>query len=184
MKTTVKKIFFSIVGTAFTTALSTVLVAYIQNINFIDALKFIFDIIKKILTFQISIKVWTLIVVGIIVFLFLKAAIKVLDHKDNALDFLNYTEDRYKEWHFKWEYYKGYDGKYHIKNINPICRCGCSLSLRQRNHNTYYTNGILVCPNCDTTYNSIESEIIEDLKRLICHNIETGNYKKQYSNCI
>lgn len=154
--------------------ITTVIVAIVKDINFIEAIKYIVNIIKIILDYKISVKMIALIV--IILYIALRIYIKVLEFKEQQNPrWLNYTKDKYKEWYFKWEYGK-YCNTYNIKNIRPICECGCGLTYKERHHNTYYSNGVLICPKCDNSYNAINDEIINDFKTILYHNIETDNY--------
>lgn len=159
--------------------ITTSIVAIIKGINFIDAIKYIINIIKIVLDYKISVK--TIAIIIILLYIVLRIYIKILELKEEGKPkWLNYTQDIYKGWHFKWEYTKGYD-TYSIKNLRPICECGCGLSIKERHHNTYYSNGVLVCPKCDRTYNSIDEEIISDFKTILSHNIETNNYSTEYN---
>ena len=88
----------------------------------------------------------------ILLYIVLRIYIKVLEIKEEQNPkWINYTKDTYKGWYFKWEYSKYYD-TYSIKNLRTICECGCGLSNKRRHHNIYYSNGILVCPKCDRSY--------------------------------
>lgn len=118
--------------------ITTVIVAIVKGIDFVDAIKYIVNIIKIILDYKISIKI-----------IVLRIYINVLEIKEEQNPkWINYTKDTYKGWYFKWEYSKYYD-TYSIKNLRPICECSCRLSNKRRHHNIYYSNVVLVCPKCD-----------------------------------
>lgn len=158
--------------------ITTSIVAIIKGINFIDAIKYIVNIIKIVLDYKISVKIIAII---ILLYIVLRIYIKILELKEEGKPkWLKYTQDIYKGWHFKWEYSKGYD-TYSIKNLRLICEYGCGLSIKGRHYSTYYSNGVLVCPKCDRTYNSIDEEIISDFKTILSHNIETNNYNTEYN---
>lgn len=154
--------------------ITTSIVAIVKDINFIEAIKYILITIKAILDYKISVKIIALIV--IILYIVLKIYIMISEFKEEQNPkWINYTKDIYKEWHFTWEYDKYYN-TYNIKNIRPICECGCGLNHKGRHHNRYYSNGVLVCPKCDNSYNSVNDEIINDFRTILYHNIQTNNY--------
>lgn len=154
--------------------ITTSIVAIVKDINFIEGIKYILSVIKVILDYKISVKVIALIVIILCIVLKIYVVISELKEEHNP-KWLSYTKDAYKEWYFKWEYSKYYS-EYDIKNIRPICECGCGLNYKHRHHDRYYSNGVLVCPKCDNSYNSVNNEIINDFKAILYHNIETNNY--------
>ena len=158
--------------------ITTAIVAIVKGIDFVDAIKYVVNIIKIILDYKISIKMIALII--ILLYIVLRIYIKVLEIKEEQNPkWINYTKDTYKGWYFKWEYSKYYD-TYSIKNLRPICECGCGLSNKRRHHNIYYSNGVLVCPKCDRSYDYIGEDVIKDFKTILYHNIETDNYNTAY----
>lgn len=155
--------------------ITTGIVAVIKEVNFGQATKYIFNIIINILNYKVSIKI-ILIVVAILILVFLMY-IKLINFKEEQKPaWINYTKDRYKEWFFKWTYIKVYN-KYSIEDITPICKCGCILSRKDRHNNRYYSNGVLVCPKCNSSYSNLDIDDINDFKAIIYHNIETNNYR-------
>ena len=74
-------------------------------------------------------------------------------------DWLKYKRDTFDGIVYKWEYAKGYEGKYGIENIIPYCpNCGCQLIHEE-------------CPNCKNLYHRQTKSDVE-LKPLIIHRIE------------
>jgi uncharacterized protein YbaR (Trm112 family) len=76
----------------------------------------------------------------------------------------------------KWEYCLGYNNKYNIENVHPICECGCELSVKKQHNNMYHSNGIFVCPKCGNTYPLLENSTLEDFEKILIHDINTENY--------
>jgi uncharacterized protein YbaR (Trm112 family) len=98
--------------------------------------------------------------------------------KSNTPEWLNYKKDYYKNWKFTWDYYLNSNYQYAMKDLRPICKCGCELSLKDRVGNTCYSNGVLVCPKCNTTYPSLDEEIIDDFKKIANYNIRNDKFPK------
>lgn len=77
-------------------------------------------------------------------------------------NFLDYIEDKFKVLYYRWEWTKGFDGKYAVTNIIPLCpKCKCMIVYDR-------------CPNCDSSYYGLqisEREIIA----LIYHKIDSDN---------
>lgn len=167
----------SVISPIITAIIISAFTAFVNQINFFDAFKLLLSWILKIVTFRIPLYV---VAVGIILFIlaiYLYARIE--ESKESNLSiWLNYTNDKYKSWTFKWEYYLGYNNKYEIKNIRPICQCGCELSMKDEYRNRWYSRGILLCPNCENTYPTMDRDIIEDFEKILIHKINTENYPK------
>jgi len=88
-----------------------------------------------------------------IIFKFQKA------REESLPDWLKYKKDTFDGIVYKWEYEKGYEGKYNIENVIPFCpNCGCQLIDAE-------------CPNCKKLYyGQIKSDYI--IKPLIIHRIK------------
>jgi len=149
--------------------------ALIKQINFFEALKLLFSWIVKAITFRIPLYAIVLVVMFLI--MVLKVYIKIEDAKESNLPkWLSYTKAHYKDWVLKWEYQLGYDNKYEIEKLRPICQCGCELSQKSNHNNTYYTSRRPICPNCENIYPPIDSSVLEDFEKILIHNINTENY--------
>lgn len=154
--------------------IATGVIAVIQKINFIESISIIYEAVISLLNFKISIKF--IVMTFLVVFVVFKIIKFRRFGKTKEPLFLGYTKDKYKEWTFKWEYEVHY-GKYSVEYIQPICKCGCSLTRKNHHNNVSYGRDILVCPKCDTTYKNIDSEIIDDFRAIIYHNIEMNNFR-------
>lgn len=79
--------------------ITTAIVAIVKGIDFVDAIKYIVNIIKIILDYKISIKMIALII--ILLYIVLRIYIKVLEIKEEQNPkWINYTKDTYKGWYF------------------------------------------------------------------------------------
>jgi len=94
--------------------------------------------------------------IGIILWIILKFQ----NTKEDSLpDWLKYKRDTFDGIVYKWEYVKGYEGKYDIENIIPYCpNCGCQL-IREE------------CPSCKNLY-YVKIKPDDKLIPLIIHRIE------------
>lgn len=142
------------------------IVSIFTIIIFLDALKFLINIIIKILNYQVSIIIRTLIIIAIIVFLIFKLGIKLCNSVDYEPDVLNYTEQRYEDWYFKWEYFK-INRNYSVKNIHLVCKCGCRLTSNRIDNFTMYPEMVLVCSNCNNRYGNVDSTTMDAVIKLI-----------------
>lgn len=130
-----------------------------------------------ILNYKISI--WMIILFFMSIVLIFCCYVKITELKEDLeTNWINYTEDKYKQWYFKWEYEKTYGNQYSIKDLRPICICGCGLNRKGQVGNTYYSNGVLLCPKCGKNYDTVNNEVLEEFMVLLQHNIETENYNR------
>jgi hypothetical protein len=176
----IKKIFSNawvvgILGSIIATIILSAITAMYQNINIIQALKQVFHWALSVFTYKVPIYAIILVIIGL--FIIAEVLIAVKSPKTNNLPkWLKYTKASCKSWIFTWEYQLSYNKEYSIEKLRPICQCGCELSFKEKFGNTYYSNGVLVCPKCQSTYPSIDDSIIEDVKKILIHNIKTEDY--------
>lgn len=154
--------------------ITTLIVSFYKKVNIVEAIQLILKFLLTLFTYKISIWIIGLsLTITIFVFYFYIKITNINEEKEP--EWLKYTYDTYKKWHFTWTY-ENYYGKYKIENIQPICSCGCRLIHKDRLNNTYYSNGILFCPNCKKTYDMIDNDIIDEFEAILQHNIKTRNY--------
>lgn len=176
----IKKIFSNawvvgILGSIIATIILSAITAMYQKINIIKALKQVFCWVFSVFTYKVPIYAIILVIIGF--FIITEVLIAVKSPKTNNLPkWIKYTKQSYKSWIFTWDYHLTYNNKYNIEELRPICQCGCELSYKEEVGNIYYGNGILVCPKCQSTYPSIDDSIIEDVKKILIHNIKTEDY--------
>jgi hypothetical protein len=73
--------------------------------------------------------------------------------------FINYTEAKFKDLYYRWEWKKTYEGKYYVYNISPMYpKCKCHIVFES-------------CPNCNESY---YGRILDDkaVEALTQHRIE------------
>lgn len=151
--------------------------ALYKQINILQGIKQVFQWIISFFSHKLPIYVFLLIIIGLVIIINVIKRDKGAE-KDNGKQWLNYKKDYYKGWVFAWDYYLTSNYQYAMKNLRPICNCGCELSLKGSVGNTFYTNGVLVCPKCNSTYPYLDGEIMEDFKKIINYNIQSGEYYK------
>lgn len=153
--------------------------ALYKQINILQGIKQVFQWIISFFSYKLPIYGFLLIIIGLI---FIKKIIKRTKKtgESNEREWLNYKKDYYKNWVFAWDYYLTSNYQYAMKDLRPICNCGCELSLKGSVGNTFYTNGVLVCPKCNSTYPYLDGEIMEDFKKIVGYNIKNSKYPKAY----
>lgn len=108
-------------------------------------LKAIWSFIIAFLNFEL--RVWWILIGLTVLFCALYIIVKINDVKNtgnNEPPFLRYTKDYLMEWKWEWYWEKGYDGKYSIKQLHPICpHCGTPLVQ------SYAFNMGIACPRCN-----------------------------------
>ena len=155
--------------------ITTTLVAFIKKVNIIDAIKIVYKFLTSILNYKVS--MWMVILFFAVIVFSLICYAKITESSEELQPkWINYTKDQYKEWYFKWKYEKIYGNQYRIEELRTICFCGCGLNRKDRVANTYYSNGVLLCPKCGKQYNMVDNEVLEELQVVLQHNIESGNY--------
>jgi len=171
----------SIFSPIITTIIISAFTAFIKQINFFDAFKLLLSWILKMITFRVPLYVIALAIILFVLVIYLY--VKTEETKESNLpNWLNYTKEQYKSWTFKWEYYLGYNNKYEIKDLRPVCQCGCELSMKDKHKNRWYNEGILLCPNCENTYPTLNRDVLEDFEKKLIHSIKTGNYPENINN--
>lgn len=159
----------------FSPIIATSITAKVKQIKFFEALKLLLSWLIKIITFRVPLY---LIVLGILFFIvIINISVKIEERKEeNRPKWLNYTTDSYKDWIFKWQYNINYYNQCKIENLRPVCQCGCELSMKDDYKNRYYGRGILLCPNCENTYPTMDIDTLDDFEKILIHKINTGNY--------
>lgn len=151
--------------------ITAIIVACYKKVNIIEAIQLILNFLLILFTYKISI--WVIVLSLAIIVFVLYCYIKITNiSEEKEPEWLKYTHDTYKKWHFKWAYVYDY-GKYRIDNIQPTCSCGCSLIHKDKLNNTYFSNGILFCPNCKKTYDMIDNDTINEFEAILLYNIKS-----------
>ena len=158
----------AIATTVVGTVLATFAVDWIRGVDWSSTLKvvasFLGNVISGFLTLEL--KVWWIlaflfvVIVGFILF------VKIYDTKpkSTAPSFLAYKKDFLLGYTWRWEYEKGYDGKYNIVQLRPVCStCGMTLKVGVWNAE---------CLRCNNALPWDESKR-RDAHMLILDNIET-----------
>lgn len=140
-------------------------------------------IIKDILNFKISL--WIIIVVAIIIIAIKRIYTKIIrsDIDTEEKEWDKYDRERYGGLLYTWKYYK-YLGNKEIKDLKPICECGCDLIKRDSYHNRYSSRGYLVCPICGRGYDNNFDDNKEAVTKIIIykHNKMIEEHKKNNNN--
>jgi Type II secretory pathway, component PulF len=154
--------------------------AIYKQINIFQAIKQVIQRIISFFSYRLPIYGFLLIIIGFIIIIeIIKRSTK--NKKSNGPEWLEYKKDYYKNWLFAWDYYFTSNYQYAMKDLRPICKCGCELSLKDSIGNTFYSYGVLVCPKCNTTYPYLDKEILEDFKKIVSYNIKNNKYPKNYN---
>lgn len=184
IKNNFKSMIIKIITGTITTLVVNFLVDKIAKFNIFEfCYKKILELIKLIWDFlNIKIAIWIYIIISVSVTVFIIAYLINRNKKEvlQEPDFLKYREDKYKERvKFRWDYYKGDDGKYNMYNFIPICECGCQLDLTRREGNIYYGVEQYICPKCEKKYgNVLTTKEMESFEKILISNIRSGEYKK------
>ncbi|MGD7048586.1 hypothetical protein FZC83_07185 [Rossellomorea marisflavi] len=179
----------AILGTVIGTIIVTPIVAYINNINVIEALRLIINWIKNIITLVLSFQVpFWIVLVALFIFLFSKRIANKLNSQGSsyARHFIekHYRQDRIDNilWIFEW--YHGFDGKLTLRNASPhpICpNCMNDLVLSNRTPEGHYSNRStrFTCENCGFSqkFENDPEEYILKIKREIIRRIRTGEWR-------
>lgn len=150
---------------------------WIKEIKWLSTLKavivFISNAVIAFLNFEI--KVWWLLVAIAVLFALLLIYVKVLDakEKNTPIPFLSYTTDSVLGYTWEWEYEQGYDGKYSISNLHPVCS-KCGMILKQGG-----SYGLQMrCIRCNTT-KDWKSDHLTEARMLIEDNIKKRYLRNQ-----
>lgn len=168
-----------IIGGALATIITTPIVAIMNKIKWDEALSLIFSTIGNwiLAILNFNIKLWWLLVAGIILFFIVKWIItREQDSPTSSIQ--NYRSDVIDGILWNWEWYRNYSGHYTLSSnsLSPICN-HCKTDLRETRMG--YGSG-LTCSYChfskhiediDNYYDKIGREIIR--------RVRTGEYKKE-----
>jgi hypothetical protein len=104
-------------------------------------------------------------------------------HRKEAPAFLNYREERFKNWIWRWDYnFNEIEKQYEIANMRAYCPNDDTELVNKSN----YLQTVFVCPRCNANfsdrliYQPIPPEDARTIKALILDNIRRGNYKRQH----
>jgi len=170
MGKTIKTWILGVFSAVAATVISSLIISHLNNVDFAQGALIVFSGISSVFLYKIPIFI---IIIAIVIFLVFRWLVKRFRHvieQPAEPEWINYVLRRYKSWMFVWRYEKDYEGKYRVKQITPICECGCQLS-----HNIFYTQE--KCPKCGTSYPQLTNEITDELQRVIEHDIRSGEYK-------
>ena len=153
---------------------------WIKGVDLLSTLKtvlnFIGDFIVSCLNFELKVW-WLLIAVALIILgLFVMAKVSKVKHQNAPPFFLTYKKDFLLGYTWEWEYTKGYDGKYSISNLHPICS-ECEMILKQCG--SYGSQ--MECLRCGKTKQWTNS-LRDDARMLIEDNIKKSylqNHQKE-----
>ena len=89
--------------------------------------------------------------------------------------FLKYTSDTLSGWKWAWHWEKGYDGKYSLSSLHPLCS-RCDTPLVQDNDDWL----LIKCPRCPF---SIRNKLPDDesIKTVIYDNVKRNLFKNEDS---
>lgn len=150
---------------------------WIKGVDWLSTLKTVVNvIINAIVSFlNFELKVWWILIAVALIVLALVFIAKYYDEKskNEKPSFLSYTKDSVLGYTWEWEYSKGYDGKYSIKNLHPVCP-ECGMILKQEGPYGYR----LECLRCNKTF-SFQSSSRTDAQMLIEDNIKKNYFKNQ-----
>lgn len=157
----------------------------IEDINFLEKLKNIFMVMLNFFSGIVNFKIplW-IIIVGIVMVIFI---MKVYFHNKNKFEIKNehewekYNIEEYKGLRYTWKC-DNYLGKKVIKELKPICECGCDLIVTDSYKNYHKIYGYLVCPNCNKGYENNFDENKEAVEKIIV--FKYNNMIEKYNNSI
>ncbi len=143
----------------------------------------IFEIIKvglsyigKFFIYKVGLPVWLLMIISIPFIFFFGIMITYYFKKNPENKFLNYTEDKFDNIIFRWEWKDIYKtGKYDVYDLHKHCpKCKCILnskSLYSPGRSTR-TSELWYCPNCEYKIGDNEIPNEKDIIALISHRAE------------
>lgn len=141
--------------------------------TFKAVINFIVKVIVSFLNFEL--KVWWLLIAVVLIILGMFVIAKVSNAKpeNEKPSFLTYTKDSVLGYTWEWEYMKGYDGKYSISNLRPVCS-KCGMILKQSG-----MYGLqMECLRCNTSQRW-ECSYLTDAQMLIEDNIRKNYLQDQ-----
>ncbi|KAA6342916.1 hypothetical protein EZS27_009376 [termite gut metagenome] len=122
---------------------------------------------KLKLFFSINIPLWIAILMIIAVFIAIKI-FRIVKRMPKEPKFVNYREDSFDGFFWRWEWHKKEDEKYEVKDLIICCPID-KTSLSPHAHS-------FVCPKCKKTYNYGNLYIRRDVEVLIEDKIRNGTY--------
>jgi len=136
-------------------------------VSIIDAVRLF---IIRLMNYQL--RVWWvllgLLFVVIILYIITKA-FSVKDSNSQVPSFMNYTTDNISGWDWSWDWEKGYDGKYGVVNLHPVCpKCSTPL-IQERDYSS-----TAKCLRCDFTENRSVPNF-EHITMLIYDNVKRSH---------
>lgn len=150
---------------------------WIKGVDWLSTLKsgvkFIGNALIAFLNFEL--KVWWVLTAIALIILALIFLAKYYDAKakNEKPPFFSYTKDSVLGYTWEWEYSKGYDGKYSISNLHPVCS-KCGMNLKQ--------GGVygmqMECLRCNKTF-SWKDSLRDDARMLIDDNIKKNYLQNQ-----
>lgn len=158
----------------------TIWVSITQKVNLKESIIIIFKSIKGILSFKVSIWVIALFIIISVTTLYIITSIKSTESDSRKYPdwYYDFKTMNYKEWIFTWNYEISYNG-YKLKDLKPICSCGCNLVEKDRLRNMYFGVPRLVCPNCENDYSSPDYDTKIEVQNLIEYKVRTNTYIKE-----
>jgi len=127
-----------------------------------------------IMILNLELKVWWILVSIIIIALcvYIIVGIKLKDNSGSeTLEFLQYTKDTIKGFSWEWSWEKTYDGKWDIRDLQPVC----SVCYTPLVPDTQFFSGRPVCPRCDWQP-SVRLPDLDHIKLLIIDNARKSNF--------
>jgi hypothetical protein len=171
-------------GTPFLLFLSGVIYNSLKNnLNIFKSVLSVLDIIGNffytIMTYKLYVWVVLVIIVFLLIGLFCIGVIIGTKNKNKENTWQKYHYFEYKKWLFTWDYSRTIQGL-EIYNLHIVCKnCRCELSQDETYINgSYYSN--YYCPNCNSKYEYINQTIIDNVRKIIYHNIDNNEYKTKY----
>lgn len=158
------------IGSSLVIFVITIIIDMITAEKVFSTIKVIFCLILKdsLAFLNFELKVWWLLIGGVVLIFILWGYGKYQDSKQSVLtkpQFLEYNQDRLLGYKWKWTWEKDYCGKYGIENLHPICS-KCSTPLVYK----YTGYGRLKCLRCGEVYqNELPDE--DEVKMLISDNV-------------
>lgn len=136
----------------------------------LSALWTIWDWIVICLFFRIAV-IWILCGLSVIVAgLYVYIRLRLKFEESNIMPFLSYTEDVFDGYKFRWEYRKGYFGKYEISNLTLLCpKCETPMHSNYNGHD---------CPRCNHQVYTSALKTWEKIEAIIVDNVKRDMYKK------
>lgn len=167
-----------------TTIIVNVISHKIEDINYFELLQKMcnesLEFIKSIINFELPI--WGFLIFIILLIIMIKIYVKLQNIKNESIEskWDKYKTEKYEGLIYSWEYWDDF-GEKKIRNLKPICECGCDLLVRDSYQNRHTIQGFLVCPNCGKAYRNNFRENKEAVSKIIVykHNKMIEEYKKK-----